>query len=197
MGIPAPVAASALVLLLMPSPASAGLGNVVGEALECGTIGEVGMDRCEEGEAPSSPYACEHGGSDPDLRDLEEAVRRGMEAGGYAPRPDSVHVTRQADGRMCFSMRLNKNNRPLPSLACIRQHLHAGNVEDGTVSGAWTWVIGCVQQHGGQSRVNVREVDFPTGIVDRTGRADADGTGPDAIEEGVREAVRRMLDASP
>ncbi len=132
--------------------------------------------RCKEAESSSS------------LSEAENALVKALQAKGYDVNADSVHVY-QKNGLTCFAVRLGKGGNPLPSIPCIEQQIQQGNVKEGSVEGAKTLLIGCIQQSGGVTRVTAREVDVETGEIGRRGSGDSEGTGQNAIEDAMEKAL--------
>lgn len=140
------------------------------------------------------PYSCTDGGSDESVKDLEDPLRDALRSSGFEPRVDSVYVYKN-NGMTCFQIRLGKNHQPLPSLACIERRIRSGEVKEGSVDGATTMLVGCIQQDGNRTRTTVREIDVETAEVLPTGKGDAQGTDMPAIGKSVKEAFRNMAGA--
>ncbi len=182
---------SGLLLTLAPT-AEAQIGGIEG-ALKCGTIGGVGLNRCEDDPTPTSGVSCEDGGSADGLGGIEQAIGDGLRAAGFDPRADSVYVFRRSGGLICFQIRLGTQGQALPSLSCIAGHLEAGDdIEPGSLQGTRTVIIGCIQQAGGRTRVTSREVDIETGVIGETGKGDAAGTDSDAIRDAAESAFEDL-----
>lgn len=179
----------------LPGIRSAGaqLGGGIKRALECGTIGNIGVNRCKDQKA-EPPHSCTNGGSDGSNKELEDPLRDALRSSGFEARVDSVYVHKK-NGMTCFQIRLGKNHQPLPSLACIERRIRSGEVKDGSVEGAKTMLVGCIQQVGNRTRTTVREIDVETGEVLRTGKGDAQGTDMPAIRKSVKDAFRNMVGA--
>ncbi len=179
--------------LAAAGPNQAQIGGIE-RALGCGTIGGVGLDRCRDEATPTSGVSCENGGSADDLGGIEQAIGDGMRAAGWNPRADSVYVFRRHGGLICFQIRLDADGNPLPSLSCIAGHLDQGDVAEGSVTGAKTVIVGCIQQAGGRTRVTGREIELETGVIGDTGKGDAAGTDADAVQEAARQAFEALDD---
>jgi hypothetical protein len=134
---------------------------------------------------------CEDGGSVDELKHFEAALAAALGASCYDAGPGSVHVSPQR-GLPCFQVRLGQSGSPLPTLACIEQHIEQGDVPEGSLEGAKTMLLGCIQQVGGRTRVTVREIKVETGEVLRAGKGDADGTDDRSVQEAAETALRNM-----
>ncbi|HEX9758574.1 MAG TPA: hypothetical protein VGB26_12385 [Nitrospiria bacterium] len=124
------------------------------------------------------------------LQGVEQAIADGMRDAGLKPRPDSIYVFRNSSGLVCFYIRLNADGDTLPSMSCIVDHISNGSVKEGTVIGAKTMIVGCIQQAGNQTRTAAREVDVETGVIQDTGKGDAAGTDGKSIRESAGSAFK-------
>ena len=117
---------------------------------------------------------------------LREAVAAALRAQGAHATPAYVSVSVGAGGRMAYAVRLGRGHRPLPTAECIGA---ADSIPAGSQEGAVMLLLGSLQQVGTTTRVTARTVEVETGHIVDTGRADAAGTGPEAVREAAEGAL--------
>lgn len=139
------------------------------------------LDACEGTDFREGP-------KDDRSESVRNALAGALNARGGAIGPEVVGIS--ASSILEFNVRLGPGHVPLPNRACLQERIDAGEIEEGTLTGAEHLLVGAVQESGGTTRVTVRTVDAETGEVVATGRADA--SGPDAIGEAMVEAIAQL-----
>jgi hypothetical protein len=129
-------------------------------------------------------------GGEVSAEDVVAAVVEGFRSRGLDVGSEHVAAVQSAEsGLWIYRVRLDSENRPLPSGETIISAHEEGLIEEGRQTGATSIFLGSVQEAGERTRVTARKVDVETAEVGETGRGDADGTGPCAIAEAFGHAL--------
>lgn len=87
-----------------------------------------------------------------------------------------------------FAMRVSRDGCALPSI----RSMMARCTKPGEHQGASHLLIGAVQQANNRTRATVRIVEAETGIVETTGRSDANGTDDEALRRSIANAMDKL-----
>lgn len=87
-----------------------------------------------------------------------------------------------------FAMRVSRDGCALPSI----RSMMARCTKPGEHQGASHLLIGAVQQANNRTRATVRIVEVETGIVETTGRSDANGTDDEALRQSIANAMDKL-----
>lgn len=87
-----------------------------------------------------------------------------------------------------FAMRVSRDGCALPSI----RSMMARCTKPGEHQGASHLLIGAVQQANNRTRATVRIVEAETGIVETTGRSDANGTDDEALRQSIANAMDKL-----
>lgn len=127
--------------------------------------------------------------------DVVAAIVEGFRSRGVGLGAEHVAAGR-SDGSALwtFGVRLDDQNRPLPSGDTIVSAGEAGLIAEGRQAGAEWMLIGSIQlwEDGGQTRVTARRVRVETAEIGERGRGDAEGTDPCAIAKAFGLALDAM-----
>lgn len=90
-----------------------------------------------------------------------------------------------------YMIRLDPEDRPLPSGTTILEAGEAGEILPGSQSGSSSVLLGSIEfwESGGRTRVMTRKVETETGIVGGAGKGDAEGVDPCAVAEAMATAL--------
>jgi hypothetical protein len=126
---------------------------------------------------------------------LQESVADALSSHDHLTNPDDVQVNNRYAGHplTTFAVRLSADNRPLPTLACLKNQIAEGNVPPGSIEGANKVLLGSVQQANNQTRVTSRIVDVESGEILATGKGDAAGTDQNAIDQAADKSIANLF----
>lgn len=111
---------------------------------------------------------------------------------GALERPDymafGVTVGTNAAGLQPFVVRLSESGRALPPLVTLQSLVDSACVEEGSLEGARTMMIGSVQWSGRRFRLAVRIVEVETGVILKSTSEDGSGGAKE-----LRAAIKRAF----
>ena len=141
---------------------------------------------CAVGEIPPAPGAVKV--QNDQATRLQDAVVAATDVEGVGN--EFVNATWPDENRLLprFAMRVSRDGCALPSI----RSMMARCTKPGEHQGASHLLIGAVQQANNRTRATVRIVEVETGIVETTGRSDANGTDDEALRQSIANAMDKL-----
>lgn len=141
---------------------------------------------CDTGEVPRPPEVL-----DPPTGKAKTLQAAVVAALGNAAGAGPEHVGaswNDEDILPMYVLRLDANGCLLPGVRYALDECGSSGKQEG----ASHLAVGTIQQAAATTRANIRIFEVETGVIRKTGRADAQGTDPDAIEAAVAGAIAEM-----
>lgn len=96
------------------------------------------------------------------------------------------------NGLTNFILYVSRDGCLLPDRDLINEAIRNNCVKPHSLEGAQRLILGSIQQANGKTRVLMRVVEVETGLVGKTGKGDANGTGQQAVETAFDRAFDNM-----